>query len=121
MGTGAGVIIGAIVGAVAAVAVVSIMKKGKIDVVTLAPLPPGQQAVFQSGVVQLSKVTLTHVNAAVSPALYHAILAYSDGTTNSGAVLYSSNINDLVSLGIPVIDNIDNPQDIPQNDRLLIA
>ena len=66
-------------------------------------------------------MTITSVNANVSPALYHATLTYSSGSTNPNAVLYITDIENLVQIGVPVVNNISNPTDIPSTDQIVFS
>lgn len=121
MGTGSGVILGIIAGATATVLVVAALKRGNIIISSLRPLTPPQDNAFQSGVVKMTNVSLIHVNSNVDPALYHAVLSYSDGSINPNAVITITDIENLIQIGVPVFNNLDNPSQIPTNDKIVFG
>lgn len=121
MNSTAAAVIGVILGVGATVAIVATVRKAKINVTILNPLSPPSDNSFQSGVIQLTNVSITHVNSNASPALYHATLTYSDGTVNTNAVLFITDIENLVQIGVVVSNNIDNPGDIPSSDLPVFA
>lgn len=118
MNTGLAVVAGLVAGVAVTYIVVTAARKTRISVTSINPGTPPQVDAFQSGVVKMTNVTLTHVNPNSNPPLYHAVLTYSDGSTNSNAVLTIGDISNLTQIGVPIFDNIDNADQIPPGDKV---